>query len=225
MTSIESSPVPPEISREELFRSLHGKNPPFFRALLADARAARAESGAGGKDRSGPRTLLDAIRLIWTTDAFGALAIYRLRARLKGLRVPILPRILHQLSIMSGKVMIGDPVVIEPGLNLPGGQVVIDGLTEMEGGITIGPFVTIGLVGGSVDGPIIREGARIESGARVLGRVVIGAGARVVANSVVLQDVPPGGTAAGIPARLLTPEPGGATGPAEPSKPPGTVRG
>ena len=203
MTEIASNRVPPEMSREELFRSLHLKNPPFFKAMIADARAARAEAGAAGATRSAPRSLLDAIRLMWTTDAFAALAIYRLRARLKGLRVPILPRVLHQISIMSGKVMIGDPVVIEPGLNLPGGQVVIDGLTEMEGGITIGPFVTIGLVGGSVDGPRLREGVRIESGARVLGRVEVGAGARVIANSVVLHDVPPGATAAGIPARVV----------------------
>lgn len=54
--------------------------------------------------------------------------------------------------------------------------------------------------------PIIEDGAIIYVGARVLGPVVVGAGAVVGANSVVLVDVPPGHTAVGIPARILANE-------------------
>ncbi len=49
--------------------------------------------------------------------------------------------------------------------------------------------------------PTIDDGAFIGIGARVLGRVHVGAGARVGANSVVLADVAPGSTVVGSPAR------------------------
>jgi serine O-acetyltransferase len=45
----------------------------------------------------------------------------------------------------------------------------------------------------------------IGSGARVLGPVSVGDGAQIGANAVVLQDVPPGATAVGVPARVLAP--------------------
>ena len=41
----------------------------------------------------------------------------------------------------------------------------------------------------------------IGTGARVLGPVTVGSGARIGANSVVVRDVPPGATMVGIPAR------------------------
>jgi serine acetyltransferase len=53
--------------------------------------------------------------------------------------------------------------------------------------------------------PVIEDGARIGTGARVMGRARVGAGALVGANAVVFTDVPPGATAAGNPARVVTP--------------------
>jgi serine O-acetyltransferase len=62
--------------------------------------------------------------------------------------------------------------------------------------------VTIGqLASGSV--PKIGSRVYIGAGARVLGPIVIGDGARIGANAVVLCDVPPGTTAVGIPARII----------------------
>jgi serine O-acetyltransferase len=43
----------------------------------------------------------------------------------------------------------------------------------------------------------------IGAGAKILGGVVIGDHARIGANAVVLQDIPPGATAVGIPARII----------------------
>jgi serine O-acetyltransferase len=45
----------------------------------------------------------------------------------------------------------------------------------------------------------------IGAGAKVLGPIMIGDGARVGANSVVTHEVPPGTTVAGIPGRILNP--------------------
>jgi len=42
---------------------------------------------------------------------------------------------------------------------------------------------------------------QIGTGAKVLGRVRVGAGASIAANAVVVDDVPPGATVVGAPAR------------------------
>jgi serine O-acetyltransferase len=43
----------------------------------------------------------------------------------------------------------------------------------------------------------------VGAGAKVLGAITVGEGARIGAQSVVLADVPPNATAVGIPAKLL----------------------
>jgi serine O-acetyltransferase len=51
--------------------------------------------------------------------------------------------------------------------------------------------------------PKVREDVLIGAGARVLGNVEIGRGARIGAGSVVLENIPPFATAVGIPARVV----------------------
>ncbi len=51
--------------------------------------------------------------------------------------------------------------------------------------------------------PIVRSGVLIGAGAKILGRVEIGTGAKVGAGSVVLSDVPPHTTVAGVPAVVV----------------------
>lgn len=51
--------------------------------------------------------------------------------------------------------------------------------------------------------PIIGGHVDIGAGARIIGGVRIGDHAKIGANAVVLQDVPPGATAVGIPARII----------------------
>ena len=127
--------------------------------------------------------------------------LYRAKARLQYLAVPLLPRLAHRLAISIAQVSIGDPVVVEPGVYLLHGQVVIDGLVEVGGDTVIGPFVTIGLIAGEFVGPSIGRGARIGTGAKILGPIQVGPGAVIGANSVVISDVPAGATATGVPAR------------------------
>jgi len=64
--------------------------------------------------------------------------------------------------------------------------------------------VTVGWDYRSLRTPVIGDGVMIGTGAAVLGAVTIGDGARVGANAVVLCDVPAGGTAVGVPARVVT---------------------
>jgi len=54
--------------------------------------------------------------------------------------------------------------------------------------------------------PTLQRGVVIGAGAKVLGPLTVGEGARVGSNAVVVRDVPPGATAVGIPARIITSE-------------------
>lgn len=54
--------------------------------------------------------------------------------------------------------------------------------------------------------PKVRKGAMIGAGAKILGNIEIGAGARVAAGSVVLRPVEPNTTVAGVPAKAISTE-------------------
>jgi serine O-acetyltransferase len=144
------------------------------------------------------------LRLMWVSDAFFAQACYRAKARLQGLGVPVLPRIFHRLAMVTSQVSIGDPVVVQPGIYIAHGQVVIDGFVRIESGVILSPWVTVGLRAGDIlKGPTIQQDVHIGTGAKVLGPITIGSGARIGANAVVIADVPPGVTVVGVPARQV----------------------
>ncbi len=54
--------------------------------------------------------------------------------------------------------------------------------------------------------PTLGNGVVVGAGAKVLGPIHVGAGAKIGSNAVVVKDVPPGATAVGIPARILDEE-------------------
>jgi serine O-acetyltransferase len=192
---------PSTATAQELRRAIRARHPRLIEALRADALVAVRYRGEA-QDLSSPlEVALAIVRLALVSDAFLAQMLYRVKARLQALGVPVLPRIAHRLAIAAGQVSIGDPVVVAPGLYLPHGQVVIDGLVEIGEAVAIAPFVTVGLLAGNWNGPVIERGASLGTGAKVLGPVRVGAGARIGANAVVLSDVPAGATAVGAPAR------------------------
>ncbi|MCB1732989.1 MAG: serine O-acetyltransferase, partial [Halieaceae bacterium] len=51
--------------------------------------------------------------------------------------------------------------------------------------------------------PKIGDGVLISAGAKILGNIHVGEGAKVGAGSVVLEDVPPHTTVAGVPAKIV----------------------
>ena len=62
--------------------------------------------------------------------------------------------------------------------------------------------VTIGMIGNG-EVPVLGNGIYIGAGAKIIGKVKIGDGARIGANAVVTHDVPSGCTAVGVPAKLI----------------------
>jgi serine O-acetyltransferase len=195
---------PPDAeARAQFWREIHASHPRFREALVADAVIAARHRGERCELRSRLDVFLTIVRLAFATDAFLAQALYRAKARLQALGVPILPRIAHRLAIQLAQISIGDPVVVQAGVYILHGQVVIDGLVRVGAGAVVGPFVTVGLRTGDFVGPVIAEDVRIGTGAKIIGPIRVGAGANIGANAVVVEDVPAGATVIGVPARPL----------------------
>lgn len=181
--------------------SITRTHPRFVHAVVADARVTLAFRGDDARIGNRRQAVAQIVRLAWVSDAFAAQCCYRAKARLQALGVPLLPRLLHRLAMSSAQVCIGDPVIIEPGVYIAHGQVVIDGFVTVGSGTVIFPWVTIGLRAGDFQGPRVGRGVSVGTGAKIIGPVTIGRGARIGANAVVVDDVPSGVTAVGMPAR------------------------
>ena len=83
--------------------------------------------------------------------------------------------------------------------------IVIGETAVVENNVSILQSVTLGGTGKTSGDrhPKIREGVMIGAGAKILGNIEVGKGAKIGAGSVVLQAIPPHTTAAGVPARIV----------------------
>jgi serine O-acetyltransferase len=96
---------------------------------------------------------------------------------------------------------LGRRVFIDHGMGL-----VIGETAEVGDDCTLYHGVTLGgtsLAKGVKRHPTLGKGVIVAAGAKVLGGFTVGDGARVGSNAVLLQSVPPGATAVGIPARIV----------------------
>jgi serine O-acetyltransferase len=168
--------------------------------VAADAEMASIQRQEPWDPSNRLRCLVQVARLVLVTDAFGALLAYRVQTALGRAGRPVLSGIAHRVAMMWGQVSIGDPVLIEAGVLLPHGQVVIDGFTEIGSGARIRPFVTIGLLERDIKGPTIGANVKIGTGAKVIGPVTVGDEATIGANAVVVDDVAAGSVVVGAPA-------------------------
>jgi serine O-acetyltransferase len=84
--------------------------------------------------------------------------------------------------------------------------VVVGETAEIGDGCTIYQGVTLGgtsLYKGSKRHPTLGKNVVVSAGAKVLGGFVVGDGAKIGSNAVVIKPVPAGATAVGIPARII----------------------
>jgi serine acetyltransferase len=188
-------------SLEELETSIRALRPPLLLALAEDARMFRYHRGEALPPADRTRKWLDAVRLLFESEDYAAVVLYRVRTALAARSVPLLPRLLHLASVAFFHVRIGDFTVLGDGIYVPHGNIVVDGITVIGRHVVLAPWTTIGVVQGSPIGPTLEDDVFVGTGAKVLGQITIGAKARIGANSVVVSDVAASATAIGAPAR------------------------
>jgi serine O-acetyltransferase len=118
-------------------------------------------------------------------------------------------RLLWRLNVFVSGCDIMTGARIGPALSFPHPMGIVIGEAVIGRNATILQHVTIGkrkLSDSSEPAsyPVIGDNVTIMAGAVVAGRVRIGDGATIGANSVVLDDIPPGAVAVGCPARVIT---------------------
>ena len=125
----------------------------------------------------------------------------------RGWRFPA--RFLSYLSRAVTAIDIHPGAKIGPGFFIDHGAGVVIGETaEIGRNVTLYHGVTLGGVSWSPGKrhPTLGDDVMVGAGAKILGPITVGAGARVGANSVVVSEVPPEATVIGIPARVVMEE-------------------
>lgn len=149
----------------------------------------------------------------WTKPGFRAVASHRLgnwrmKIRFALLRYPfsVLYRAMYRRCRnvygieLPYTVKLGRRVIFEHQ-----GDIVIHGDAEIGDDCIIRQGVTLGnrQLDKPFDAPKLGARVNVGAGAKLLGKVVVGDGAAIGANSVVIKDVPAGMVAVGIPAQLI----------------------
>ncbi len=131
--------------------------------------------------------------------------LFRLSSWLYRRRVPIVPRLIYVLNRIIFSIALPPSVRVGKGVlfGYSGLGIVVHARSVIGDRVKISQNVTIGGRSGFVAVPILEDDVEIGAGACVLGPVRIGRGAKIGANAVVLIDVPAGGVAVGVPAKLL----------------------
>jgi serine O-acetyltransferase len=162
--------------------------------LRRDIRAAR-ERDPAAKNVSAAEVLAN-----W--PGVHALLAHRVAHALDGASIPLAPRALAYVSrSLTGieihpAARIGDALFIDHGMG-----VVIGETAEVGENVTMYQGVTLGGTGFATGKrhPTVEDNVTIGSGAKLLGPITIGHGAKIGANAVVIHDVPPNSTVVGNP--------------------------
>ena len=179
-------------------------------------------------DRNGEMSPPRSLWRLWRDDVAcvkardpAARHVYEILLTYPGVHAIIWHRLSHKLwragfkfpaRFLSWLARLTTNVDIHPGATIGrgffidhGAGVVIGETAEIGDQVTLYHGVTLGGVSWSAGKrhPTIEDGVLVGAGAKILGPIKVGAGARIGANSVVVEDVPPGVTAVGIPARIV----------------------
>jgi serine O-acetyltransferase len=131
-----------------------------------------------------------------------AVLAHRVAHALHTAGVPVLPRAIAYAARALTGIEIHHAAAVGEGLFIDHGSGVVIGETAIIGnGVTLYQGVTLGGTGFETGKrhPTVQDNVTIGSGAKLLGPIEIGHGAKIGANSVVVHDVPPNATVVGVP--------------------------
>lgn len=142
------------------------------------------------------------LKLLFRHMPLRAMLLFRFGSWCKHKRIPFMPGFLQRVIYTWFGLEISPGAKIGGGLYIahPIGSVVSP--KEMGENCSIVAAITIGMRN-EWEFPTFGNEVFIGAGARVLGAIHIGDRAKIGANAVVVKDVPAGGTAVGIPAKVI----------------------
>ena len=165
--------------------------------LLEDVRAVKGSDPAARSS----------LEIILTYPGLHAVWGYRVAHWLWSHHLRLIARFVQAFSRVLTNVDIHPAATIGHRLFIDHGiGVVIGETSEIGNDVTLYQGVTLG--GTSLEHgkrhPTLEDGVTIGAGAKVLGAITVGHGARVGANSVVIRDVPPGAVVVGVPGQIIS---------------------
>ncbi len=137
---------------------------------------------------------------------FHAIVLHRITHAVHMFGVPILPRFMGMLNRWVTGIEIHPGARIGPGFFIDHGSgVVIGGTAVVGSNCLLFQGCTLGGTGkeSGKRHPTLKDNVVVGAGAKVLGNIVIGNDVYIGANSVVLGDVPDCSTVVGIPGRIV----------------------
>ena len=170
------------------------RRPGLFRLVASDLRA-KAEWNYG-------RVAFATLVKVLLTDGTAAMVWYRLMQWARRWRLYPLELLFNRVNSFYCNCVIGRGAEFGPGFVLIHGTgIVINGSVRGGSNVKLEHQVTIGAE--RRQSPVLGDGVFVGAGAKIIGPVTVGSGARVGANAVVVHDVPANATAVGVPARVV----------------------
>jgi serine O-acetyltransferase len=171
-------------------------------ALIARTAAEIRRSVSAAKSRDPAAQGVATAEILATWPGVHAVLAYRVAHSLHSFGVPLLPRLIATVARSVTGIEIHPAARIGEGLFIDHGMGVVVGETAQIGNdVTIYQGVTLGGTGFATGKrhPTVQDNVTIGSGAKLLGPITVGHGAKIGANSVVIHDVPPNSTVVGNP--------------------------
>src|SRR5688500_8484236 len=157
---------------------------------------------AAARDRDPAAKGVSPAEILTAWPGVHALLSHRVAHALRGAGVPMAPRALAYVSRSLTGIEIHPSARVGDGLFIDHGMGVVIGETaEVGENVTMYQGVTLGGTGFATGKrhPTVEDNVTIGSGAKLLGPITIGHGAKIGANAVVIHDVPPNSTVVGNP--------------------------
>ena len=146
------------------------------------------------------------LEIILCYPGFQALVLHRVSHKLWKYNLPLLPRVLSQLTRNFTGIEIHPGAKIGQGVFIDHGMGVVIGETsEIGDRCLLYQGVTLGGTGKDCGKrhPTLQENVVVGAGAKVLGAIQIGSNTRIGAGSVVVKNVEKNSTVVGIPGRVV----------------------